>query len=347
MSSPVGPSAGPPKGHEEAPSWLPAGPHPPGGSPDVPGGRGVGPSAGPPQAGPHPPGGSPDVTGGGRGVDILRVLLVDDEELARLRLRGLVHDSAQPKASVVGEVANAVQALSWLAERSCDLVLLDVQMPGRDGMQLAAELRRLPEPPAIVFVTAHAQHALQAFDLDAVDYLTKPVRRERLHAALQRVAERLALRRGVLPSAPPAEAEAVPVVVVTDRGRVLRVPVTDVLYFKAELKYVTLRTAEHTYVLDEALSDLEQRLGERFLRVHRNALVARSAVRALERRAVGGNVSGTIGGTTSGSIGGTTGTRDDEGGEGWAVRMAPLDEWLAVSRRQVAAVREALVAAGR
>ena len=338
MSSPDGPSAGPPKGHEEAASWLPAGPHPLGRSPDVPSGLGVGPSAGPPQAGPHPLGGSPDVPGG-RGVDILRVLLVDDEELARLRLRGLVHDSTQPKASVVGEVANAVQALSWLTERSCDLVLLDVQMPGRDGMQLAAELRRLPEPPAIVFVTAHAQHALQAFDLDAVDYLTKPVRRERLHAALQRVAERLALRRGVVPSAAPAEAEAVPVVVVTDRGRVLRVPVTDVLYFKAELKYVTLRTAEHTYVLDEALSDLEQRLGERFLRVHRNALVARSAVRALERRAVGGNVSGTIGGTTGG--------RDDEGGEGWAVRMAPLDEWLAVSRRQVAAVREALVAAGR
>ncbi|MES1162219.1 MAG: LytTR family DNA-binding domain-containing protein, partial [Rhizobacter sp.] len=108
----------------------------------------------------------------------------------------------------------------------------------------------------------------------------------------------------------------------------LRVPLAEVLYFKAELKYVTLRTAEHTYVLDEALSDLEQRLGERFLRVHRNALVARSAVRALERRVVAGE-------------------RDDEGGEGWAVRMAPVDEWLAVSRRQVAAVREALVAAGR
>jgi two-component system, LytTR family, response regulator AlgR len=261
-------------------------------------------------------------------VTVLQVLIVDDEELARLRLRGLVHDSVEPKARVVGEAANAAQALVWLAEHRCDLVLLDVQMPGRDGMQLAAELKRQAEPPAVVFVTAHAQHALHAFDLDAVDYLTKPVRRERLHAALQRVAQRLALQRGVAPAAPPAEADDAPPIIVTDRGRVLRVPLAEVLYFKAELKYVTLRTADHTYVLDEALSDLEQRLGERFLRVHRNALVARGAVRALERRTVAGE-------------------GDDEGGEGWAVRMAPVDEWLAVSRRQVAAVREALVAAGR
>ena len=261
---------------------------------------------------------------------MLRVLIVDDEEFARLRLRGLVHDSVEPRANVVGEAANAAQALAWLAVQACDLILLDVQMPGRDGMQLAAELKRLAAPPPVVFVTAHAQHALHAFDLDAVDYLTKPVRRERLHAALQRVAQRLALQRGAPPAPAPAPAKAddAPPIVVTDRGRVLRVPLAEVLYFKAELKYVTLRTAEHTYVLDEALSDLEQRLGERFLRVHRNALVARNAVRALERRTVPGD-------------------GEEEGGEGWAVRMAPVDEWLAVSRRQVAAVREALVAAGR
>ena len=256
----------------------------------------------------------------------LRVLIVDDEELARLRLRQLVAECAAPAASVVGEAANAVQAMSWLATNRCDLVLLDVQMPGRDGTQLAAELQRLAEPPAVVFVTAHAQHALRAFDLEAVDYLTKPVRRERLHAALQRVAQRLALQRGAAVTTAGTGEE--PVVIVTDRGRVVRVPVGEVLYFKAELKYVTLRTAAHTYVLDEALADLEQRLGDRFLRVHRNALVARSAVRALERRVIA-------------SEGG-----DDDGGEGWAVRMASVDEWLAVSRRQVAAVREALAAAG-
>jgi two-component system response regulator AlgR len=255
----------------------------------------------------------------------LRVLLVDDEELARLRLRGLVHDCVEPNASVVGEAANATQALAWLETQSCDVLLLDVQMPGRDGTQLAAELRLRPNAPAIVFVTAHAEHALRAFDLDAVDYLTKPVRRERLQAALQRVAQRLAQRLAAVPAAAgPLDA---PVIVVSDRGRVVRVPLAEVLYLKAELKYVTLRTVAHTHVLDEALSDLELRLGDRFLRVHRNALVARSAVRALERRAVAGE-------------------RDEEGGEGWAVCIAPVDEWLAVSRRQVAAVREALTEGG-
>ena len=255
----------------------------------------------------------------------LRVLVVDDEELARLRLRDLVGDCTDPKASVVGEAASTAQALVWLATQQCDLLLLDIHMPGRDGTQLAAELRALPNAPAVVFVTAHAEHALKAFDLEAVDYLTKPVKRERLHAALQRVAQRLALA----PAGPAATPDEAPVIVVSDRGRVVRVPVADVLYLKAELKYVTLRTAAHTYVLDESLSDLEERLGERFLRVHRNALVARNAVRALERRVIAGE-------------------GDEEGGgETWAVCMAPVDEWLAVSRRQVAAVREALVAAGR
>ncbi|MBS0446691.1 MAG: response regulator transcription factor [Proteobacteria bacterium] len=246
----------------------------------------------------------------------LRVLIVDDEELARLRLRGLVNDCIEPKAIVAGEAAHAARALEILATERCDVVLLDVQMPGRDGLQLAAELKRLPQPPALVFVTAHAEHALRAFDLEAVDYLTKPVKRDRLQAALQRVAQRLA------PAPPSMPAADVPVIVISDRGRIVRVPVSDVLYLKAELKYVTVRTATRTHVLDDSLAELEQRLGDRFLRVHRNALVARHAVRALERRVVAG---------------------EEANGEVWAVCITPVDEWLAVSRRQVAAVREALI----
>jgi two-component system response regulator AlgR len=253
----------------------------------------------------------------------LRVLVVDDEELARLRLRGLVNECVEPRATVVGEAANASQAQVWLATQQCDVLLLDIQMPGRDGTQLAGELRAKKPCPAIVFVTAHAQHALKAFDLDAVDYVTKPVRRERLQVALQRVAQRLA--GGV---EAPAPIDGPPVIVVSDRGRVVRVPVTEVLYLKAELKYVTLRTPSHTYVLDDSLAELEERLGPRFLRVHRNALVARHAVRALERRVIAGD-------------------GDDDGGEAWAVCLTPVEEWLAVSRRQVAAVRDALVAVGR
>lgn len=269
----------------------------------------------------------------------LTLVLVDDEELARIRLRGLVHDCLDPTASVVFEAANAAQALAWLVEHACDAVLLDVQMPGRDGTQLAAELRRLPHPgalaPAVVFVTAHAQHAVKAFDLEAIDYLTKPVRRERLQAALQRVVRRKALHRALPVSAVLGIDGEQPVIIVSDRGRIVRVPLGEVLYLKAELKYVTLRTAHHTHVVDEALSELEARLGNRFLRIHRNALVSRRAVRALERRVIPG-----------GERGERTGV-DDDGGEGWAVRVAPVDEWLAVSRRQVSAVREALVAAGR
>jgi two-component system response regulator AlgR len=197
-----------------------------------------------------------------------------------------------------------------------DAVLLDIRMPGisaHEGLRMATELRKLQQPPAVIFVSAHGEHALAAFDLEAVDYLTKPVRRERLLAALQRVAQR---RR---PATEPAPLQG-PVLVVSDRGRVLRLPLAEVLVLKAELKYVTLRTAAHEYVLDEPLSELEQRLaalGGAYIRIHRNALVARHAVRELELRA-------------------------GEEGEGWAVRVAPLDEWLAVSRRQVAAVRAAL-----
>jgi two-component system response regulator AlgR len=245
----------------------------------------------------------------------LRILLVDDEPLARLRLRVLLCECANPSAEVAGEAGNAEAALGWLDSNECDLVLLDVQMPASSGTDLAARLRQRPDAPAVVFVTAHAEHALQAFELDAVDYLTKPVRRDRLQAALQRVAQRIAQRR-------PDEVDDAAAIVVTDRGRLRRVPVAEVLYLKAELKYVTLRTAEHTFVLDDALSDLEQRLGERFVRVHRNALVARHAMRALERR-----------------------PDTDEAGEAWAVQVAPGGEWLAVSRRQLGAVRDAIAGA--
>ena len=258
-------------------------------------------------------------------MSALRVLVVDDEELARMRLRGLVDECPLPRANVVGEAANVSQALVWLATQQCDVLLLDIQMPGRDGTQLAAELRGQNRSPAVVFVTAHAEHAVKAFDLDAVDYVTKPVRRERLQAALQRAAQRLAMPVPVPEPEPTPEPE--PVIIVSDRGRVVRVPMSEVLYLKAELKYVTLRTSLRTYVLDDSLADLEERLGPRFLRVHRNALVSRKAVRALERRVM--SVEG-----------------DEDAGETWAVCVAPVEEWLAVSRRQVAAVREALVAVG-
>ncbi len=242
----------------------------------------------------------------------LQVLLVDDEALARSRLRTLLGDCTAPAACVAGEAANSAQAMQALQRTRVDVVLLDIHMPGADGLALAQALRAQRQPPAIVFVTAHAEHAVAAFELEAVDYLTKPVRLERLQIALQKV-ERLAQAQAGAQS--PLEAETL---LIQDRGRTERVPLAEVLYFKAELKYITVRTAAKSYILDASLSELEERHAAQFLRVHRNALVARRAVRALEKH------------------------YDPEEGEGWAVRLNGIDEVLSVSRRQLSAVREAV-----
>jgi two-component system, LytTR family, response regulator AlgR len=241
----------------------------------------------------------------------LKMLLVDDEPLARSRLRTLLADCKSPAVEVAGEAANAAQAMEHLRRQAFDAVLLDIHMPGADGLALAQVLRGLPNAPVVVFVTAYAEHAVAAFDLEAVDYLTKPVRLERLQAALQKIERALQGKQG-------AQETAEDVLVIQDRGRTERVPVGEVLYFKAELKYITVRTAARSYILDGSLSELEERHGTQFLRVHRNALVSRRAVRALEKH------------------------YDPEEGEGWAVRLNGVDESLAVSRRQLSAVREAL-----
>ena len=207
----------------------------------------------------------------------LTVLVVDDEALARSRLRTLLADCSAPPALWLAEAATAAQALAWLQHHTADVALIDIHMPGADGLSLARALTALAAPPAVVFVTAHAEHAVQAFELDALDYLTKPVRLERL-------------------------------------------PLAQVLYLKAELKYLTVGTATATHLLEGALSELEQRHAHRFIRIHRNALVARAALRALEKTEAGPD------------------------GSGWAVRLHGIDEPLPVSRRQLNAVREAILA---
>lgn len=243
---------------------------------------------------------------------MLQVLVVDDEALARARLRTLLAGCREPAATVAAEAGNAAQAMELLRRQRFDLVLLDVRMPGADGLALAQAMRQLAEPPPVVFVTAHAQHAVEAFEVEAADYLTKPVRLERLQQALHKV-ERLA--QAARAPQPPTPFDTL---VIQDRGLVVRLPVAEVIYLKAELKYVTVRTASRSYILDASLADLEERYPELFLRVHRNALVARRALRALERH------------------------HDPQEGEGWAARLDGIDERLAVSRRQLPAVREAL-----
>ena len=245
-------------------------------------------------------------------MTVLRILLVDDEALARSRLRTLLGECTAPAALVVAEAADAAQALAALQHQAFDAVLLDIHMPGTDGMALAGLLAGLRPPPAVVFVTAHAGHAVQAFELNAADYLTKPVRRERLQQALQKI-ERIVLARQAENSHQPEE-----VLLIQDSGRTERLPLSEVLYFKAELKYITVRTVRRSYILDGSLNELEARHAGRFVRIHRNALIAVRAVRALEKHV------------------------DPQEGEAWAVRLNGLNELLTVSRRQLGALREAM-----
>jgi two-component system response regulator AlgR len=240
---------------------------------------------------------------------MLKILLVDDEALARSRLKSLLLDCSNPAVQVVGEAANTVQAVEFLQHHDVDAVLADIHMPGADGLTLAQTLRQRVKPIAMVFVTAYTEHAVQAFELDALDYLTKPVRLDRLQVALQKI-ERFT-------HAPHASEPDLldEFLVIQERNRTLRVSLSDVLYLKAELKYITVRTACHAYVLEGSLAEFETRYASRFLRIHRNALVARRAVRALEKH------------------------HDPEEGEGWAVRLDGVTEALYVSRRQLAAVR--------
>lgn len=247
--------------------------------------------------------------------DVLKVLVIDDEALARARLRTLLDDCTEPSVQWGGEAANAVQAMEWLQRQTFDAVLLDIHMPGTDGLALARALRDLPRPPAVVFVTAHAEHAVSAFELEAVDYLTKPVRLERLQAALLKVQRLKQSTQGLEPQL------AQDVLVIQDRGRTERVPLHEVIYLKAELKYITVRTAKRSFILDGSLGELEERYASTFMRIHRNALVARHAVRALQKH---------------------HSQEPGEEGEGWAVRLNGIDELLMVSRRQLAAVREAI-----
>jgi len=247
----------------------------------------------------------------------MHVLIVDDELLARNRLRVLLSDCEDPAAPfLVSEASTAAQALDVLhrtkGHHPVDLIFLDVQMPGQDGLRFAQTLRSLPRPPAVVFVTAHAMYAASAFEVEAVDYLTKPVRLDRLQQAVAKVRRLYALEQKAPATMSMGSTAAL---LIRDRGRTERVPLHQVIYLKAEQKYVTVRTATRSYILDNSLTELEGRYPQQFVRIHRNALVTREQMRSLEKHY----------------------TEDD--GEGWALRMHAVPELLMVSRRQLSAVR--------
>jgi two-component system, LytTR family, response regulator AlgR len=244
----------------------------------------------------------------------LRVLVVDDEAPARNRLRDLIADCAlKMPLEIAGEAATGRQALALLPACEADVVLLDIRMPDMDGIEVAQHIQKLDEPPAVIFATAYDAYAIKAFEVHAIDYLLKPIRAGRLFDALARVRSQAPLRTDVLREMKP---DARSHLSVNERGRIHLIPIADIAFLKAELKYVTVRTAQREFLLEESLAKLEQEFGERFVRVHRNCLVAKEAIRGFERAV-------------------------DAAGEGhWVVIVNNVAEKLAVSRRQQHIVRE-------
>ncbi|TWI57514.1 LytTR family two component transcriptional regulator [Pseudomonas duriflava] len=217
----------------------------------------------------------------------MNVLIVDDEPLARERLARLVgqldgYKVLEPSAS------NGEEALALVDSLKPDIVLLDIRMPGLDGLQVAARLCERESPPAVIFVTAHDEFALEAFKVSAVGYVVKPARQEDLEAALAK-AERLNRVQLAALTKPPASGGAGPRSHISARTRkgIELIPLDDVVYFIADHKYVTLRHGNGEVLLDEPLKALEDEFGDRFVRIHRNALVARERIERLQRTPLG------------------------------------------------------------
>ena len=214
----------------------------------------------------------------------MRVVIADDEPLARERLRTRL--AGQPGIEIVAEAVDGHDALHACAEHDPDLVLLDIAMPGIDGLEAARHLAAFEPRPAVVFCTAYDAHALSAFEAEAIDYLVKPVRPERLAAALERVRTFAAGRER---NGHGGGAELRTHLCARLRGSLRLIPIDEVHYLHAEEKYVVVHHARGEDLIEESLKSLEEEFGDRFVRIHRNCLVARHEIVEL-RRAPDGHV---------------------------------------------------------
>jgi two-component system, LytTR family, response regulator AlgR len=245
----------------------------------------------------------------------LAIFIVDDEPPARNRMRELLADCAsQLPLEIVGEASNGYGALDKLSMLRADVVLTDVRMPQMDGIELAQHLNKLPNPPAIIFTTAYDSYAIKAFELHAIDYLLKPIRLRRLFDALVHARNAVPPSIEVLQEILPEPRKNLSI---HERGKIHLIPIEDVCYLRAELKYVTVRTANHEYVIEESLTALEREFAARFVRIHRNCLVAKIEIGGFERKA-------------------------DESGDDahWVVKLKRVDEKLPISRRQQHIVKD-------
>lgn len=240
----------------------------------------------------------------------LKILIADDEAPARNRLRELLGEI--PDTQVIAEAANGKEALTLAAETLPHVMLLDIRMPEMDGIEAAEHSLKLYHPPAVIFTTAFDEHAMKAFDMNAVDYLLKPIRRERLMIALKKARALLPAQLGGIKQLRPQRTHFS----VSERGRILLIPVHDVIYLRAELKYLTVRTREREYLIEDSLVNIEKEFPDLFIRLHRNCLVAHSSIRGFERR------------------------HNEDGESHWVALLKELPETLPVSRRQQHIVHE-------
>lgn len=213
----------------------------------------------------------------------MKCLVVDDEPLARQRLVRLL--DALQECDVCGEAGNGEQTLQEVQQLQPDLVLLDIRMPGMDGMETARHLAQLENPPAVVFTTAYGDHALEAFETQAVDYLLKPIHPERLQQALEKARRLSQVQLQELQQARVGGSRTH--LCARNRGNLELIPLTEVLYLQADHKYVTVRSRNLQILIEESLKSLEEEFAGCFLRIHRNALVAVGAIRGLEKDAEG------------------------------------------------------------
>jgi two-component system, LytTR family, response regulator AlgR len=241
----------------------------------------------------------------------LNILIADDETPARNRMRDLLAEIEN--VAVVAEAKNGKEAIDLALQTKPDLMLLDIRMPVMDGIEAAQHAQKLEPKPHIIFTTAFDAYAIKAFDLNAIDYLLKPIRLERLQAAIDKAH---ALQPNIH-AALSALKKARTHLSIHERGRVLLVPIETIIYLRAELKYITVRTAEREYLIEESLTHLEAEFGERFIRLHRNCLVAPQFIAGYEKRK----------------------NEDDE--LQWVAILKNIPETVAISRRQQHLVRQA------
>jgi two-component system response regulator AlgR len=236
----------------------------------------------------------------------MKCLIVDDESLARTRLKAILADVSDDFNII--ESDNGEDALKKCYDYEPELVFLDIRMPGMSGMEVAQHLAAFNKPPAVVFTTAYNEFALEAFDANAIDYLLKPIRRDRLKTALAKLRPISTEKKTILTLSEPRQNFAL-----TEKGKIRLVPLDDVIYFRADSKLVRLRTVDGEHVISEVLNSLEEELDDKFIRIHRNALVSKAHIDGL--------------------------TKNDAIGK-WVVHFKTVDDTLEVSRRQTTYVRK-------